>query len=104
MVRQDSKTINECWRYEYPDGGGPWFLPNGLPRNPENIPKFEEGSDVLYGCNTIENLNDYMKYHNVDTSNMNLVHYIDIDVISYRKGTGHIAFRLKEKSDDTIRL
>ena len=97
MAHSDFKIPKECWRYEYADGGGPWFLPNGLPRNPEDIPAFEEGSDVLYGCDTIENLNDYMKFHNIDTSNMHLVHYYDIEVVSYRKGTGHVAFKIKER-------
>lgn len=95
MMPQDFNILRDCWRYEYPDGGGPWFLPNGLPRNRNDIPKFEEGADVLYGCDTIENLNDYMKFHNIGTSNMYLVHYVDIEIVDYKRATGHVAFRIK---------
>ena len=88
----DSK-IGNCWRYEYMDGGGPWFLPDGTARNPNKVPDFEEGDDVLYGCDTIENLNRYMARKGIDTSDMCLVHYLNVEILQYNPKTGHITFR-----------
>ena len=97
MAHQDFKKYpNECWRYEYPDGGGPWFYPNGQARNPDKVPSFEDNDSSLCGCDTIENLNKYMEERDVDITDMYLVHYCNIKVLSYNPYNGHIIFLKKE--------
>ena len=42
----DSKGFpTDCWSYEYRDGGGPWFRPDGEARAPNNIPANEDGNN-----------------------------------------------------------
>lgn len=89
---QDSNLPKAAWRYEYLDGGGPWFYPDGRPRDINNIPPYENNKNVLCGCDTIENLDKYMAQNGVDTQNMYLIGYIDIEVIEYNSETGHIIF------------
>ena len=84
----------DCWRYEYADGGGPWFYPDGSPRNPQLIPSYYFGEGVLYGCDTVANLDRYMKRHNIDTTKMRLKCYYDIKVIKYVDESGQVAFRI----------
>jgi hypothetical protein len=55
-MRLDSKLPTECWRYEYRDGGGPWFFPDGRPRNINETPPYEQNENALCGCDTLENL------------------------------------------------
>lgn len=93
-----NQSPSSCWRYEHSDGGGPWFKPDGTPRDPNNVPVFEEGIDALYGCDTLEHLNKYMARHGVDTSDMHPVHYLDIEVIDLHSETGHMTFRLKSNN------
>ena len=81
-----------CWRYEYLDGGGPWFYPNGEPRDIDNVPAFENDEGVMYGCDTVKNLDRYMAERSIDTRKMRLVRYFDIEVINYNPRNGHIAF------------
>lgn len=85
----------DCWRYECPDGGGPWFYPDGTPRNPQDIPSYYFGEDVSYGCDTVANLDRYMRRHNINTSNMFLRCYYDVDVIKYIKESGQVIFKVK---------
>ena len=92
---QDSKLPTECWRYEYRDGGGPWFFPDGRPRNINKTPPYEQNENALCGCDTLENLKQYMSSKGIDTSEMYLVHYFDIEVIEYTPETGHIIFSKK---------
>ncbi len=41
------------YRYEKPDGGGPWFTREGIQR--DNRPMPEKFSDnILYGCTSLE--------------------------------------------------
>lgn len=89
---QDSNYPSSCWRFEYLDGGGPWFKPDGTSRDPNNIPTPEEREGALYGCDTIENLQRYMKEHNVDTTFMLLAHHRDIEVLDYDRDSGHLVF------------
>ena len=84
-----------AWRYEYLDGSGPWFYPDGHPRDINNIPPYENNKDVLCGCDTIKNLDKYMAKNGVNTADMYLVHYFNIEVIEYNPETGHTIF-LKE--------
>lgn len=89
----DSKGFpTDCWRYEYRDGGGPWFRPDGEARDPNNVPINEEGNNVMYGCDTLEHLKEYMIQRNIDTSQMYLVHYFGIETIQYNPKTGHVTF------------
>lgn len=89
---QDSNYPSSCWRFEYIDGGGPWFKPDGTPRDPNNVPAPEERKGVLYGCDTIQNLQKYMKDRDVDTTFMLLAHYRDIEVLDYDRDSGHLVF------------
>ena len=89
---QDSKLPTECWRYEYQDGGGPWFFPDGRPRNINETPPYEQNKNALCGCDTLENLKQYMTSKGIDTSEMYLVHYFNIEVIEYNPETGHTIF------------
>lgn len=82
----------DCWRYEYRDGGGPWFRPDGEARDPDKVPLYEDGDDVLYGCDTLEHLKQYMAERAIDTSQMYLVHYFDIEAVQYNPKTGHVTF------------
>lgn len=85
----------DCWRYEYPDGGGPWFYPDGTARGPwQNAPDNNQ-DDLLYGCDAIENLDRYMHERGVNTVGMELVHYKDVIVINYNRRNGHIIFKLR---------
>lgn len=94
---QDSKDFpTDCWRYEYHDGGGPWFRPDGVARDPNNVPPNEEGNDVMYGCDTLEHLKEYMTKRNINTSEMYLVHYFNIEVTQYSPETGHVTFLREE--------
>jgi hypothetical protein len=95
-MRLDSKEFpTDCWRYEYRDGGGPWFRPDGAARDPNNVPPAEEGDDVMYGCDTLEHLKEYMAKRDIDTSEMYLVHYFDIEATQYNPETGHVTFLRK---------
>lgn len=89
---QDSNLPEAAWRYEYLDGGGPWFYPDGRPRDINNVPPYENNKDVLCGCDTIENLDKYMARNGVNIADMYLVHYFNIEVIEYNSETGHIVF------------
>lgn len=95
MEHLDFNYPTECWRYEYLDGGGPWFYPDGKPRV-SNLPAFENNDGILCGCDTITNLNKYMTERNIDTSQMCLAHYLDIEVVRYNPNNGHISFRKKD--------
>ena len=92
---QDSNLPETAWRYEYLDGGGPWFYPDGRPRDINNIPPYENNKGVLCGCDTIKNLDKYMAKNGVNTADMYLVHYFNIEVVEYNPETGHTIF-LKE--------
>lgn len=92
---QDSNLPETAWRYEYLDGGGPWFYPDGRPRDINNIPPYENNKNVLCGCDTIKNLDKYMAKNGVNTADMYLVHYFNIEVVEYNPETGHTIF-LKE--------
>lgn len=83
----------DCWRYENFDGGGPWFYPDGTPRNVNNIPSYDYGENMMYGCDTIENLNRYMEKYGVDTRHMSLVHYRNVDLVDYDRFSGLVVFR-----------
>lgn len=92
MLQVSNNLPTDCWRYEFPDGGGPWFHPDGRPRDINNVPPYENNKNVLCGCDTIENLNRYMIRNNVDITKMFLVHYFDIKVLEYNSNTGHVIF------------
>ena len=49
----------------------------------------------MYGCDTLEHLKEYMAKRNIDTSQMYLVHYFDIEAIQYNPETGHVTFLRK---------
>ena len=92
---QDSNLPETAWRYEYLDGGGPWFYPDGRPRDINNVPPYENNKGALCGCDTIESLDKYMVKNGVNTADMYLVHYFNIEVVEYNPETGHTIF-LKE--------
>ena len=100
---QDFNCPSSCWRFEHIDGGGPWFKPDGTPRDPNNVPTPEEREGALYGCDTIENLQKYMKEHGVDTTFMLLAHYRDIEVLDYDRDSGHLVFIKKPKQQRGLR-
>lgn len=51
------------YRYEYPDGGGPFLTRDGVSRtNPEYV--FDD--NTLYGCDTIEHLNEWFAIRNIE--------------------------------------
>lgn len=94
----DSKERKmDCWRYEYPDGAGPWFYPDGTPRNLQVVPSYYFGEGLLYGCDTVANLDKYMARYNIDTSNMILRCYYDVKVINYTPESGQIVFEPNNK-------
>ena len=45
---QDSNYPSSCWRFEYIDSGGPWFKPDGTPRDPNNVPTPEEKGRLVW--------------------------------------------------------
>ena len=49
----------------------------------------------MYGCDTLEHLKEYMVKRDIDTSEMYLVHYFDIETIQYNPETGHVTFLRK---------
>lgn len=71
------------------------FTPMGAPRNINETPPYEHNENALCGCDTLENLKLYMTQKGIDTSQMYLVHYFDIEVIEYTPETGHIIFSKK---------
>ena len=50
----------------------------------------------MYGCDTLEHLREYMAKRDIDTSEMNLIHYFDIEATQYNPETGHVTFKRKE--------
>ena len=68
------------YRLEYPDGGGPWFKPDGSPRN-ELLPAFPP-DDCKCGCITLQALDDYMRERNIDIHDCVMSVYIyEVDKI-----------------------
>ena len=65
--------------------------------------QLQKKKGVLYGCDTIENLQKYMKEHNVDTTFMLLAHYRDIEVLDYDRNSGHLVFVEKPKYQRGLR-
>ncbi len=55
------------YRYERPDGGGPWFTRDGVQRNDRPMPK-KFSDNILYGCTSLDSLFAYFRdpVHNVD--------------------------------------
>ena len=50
----------KVYRYEHSDGGGPFCTFNGLVRgSPDNL---IVDNDCLYGCESINKLNEYFDY------------------------------------------
>lgn len=86
------------YRFENPDGGGPWFTQEGKLRTESVTPpsKSKFKSPVLYGCTPLYKLLDYFKdsRHKVDISNCEIKVYEipDKDITYINKGTGHVAF------------
>lgn len=65
------------YRYEHPDGGGPWFYRNGMVRYPlpdENL-YLDNQEKYLYGCNSLESLHKYFATQKVDTKNCTIEIY-----------------------------
>ena len=85
----------DCWRYEYVDGGGPWFFPDGTPRNLDTVPSNYFGEGISYGCDTVANLDRYMARHNIDTTGMILKCYYDVNVIKYIEESGQVVFKVE---------
>lgn len=83
----------DCWRYEYLDGGGPWFYPDGTPRSLNDIPSYDYGPGMMYGCDTIYNLDRYMEKYGISTKGMCLVHYKNVSVVDYDNNSGLVVFR-----------
>lgn len=64
------------YRYEKPDGGGPWFTRDGIQRNHGPMPpKFSDS--VLYGCTSLESLFSYSRdpAHNINLNDCEIKIY-----------------------------
>lgn len=86
------KNLTECYRYEYSDGGGPWFYPDGRPRRIDNVPIWRDAEGALSGFDTEENLKEYMRYREIDVSKMKLFHYINAKIVYHSKISGKVFF------------
>lgn len=49
------------YRYEKPDGGGPWFTRDGSPRG--ELPRLKDYENVIYGFLSLQSLFDFFKDH-----------------------------------------
>lgn len=56
------------YRYEYPDGGGPWFYRDGTIRHPlpDEYLYIENQEKYLYACDSLESLYDYFSKQDID--------------------------------------
>ena len=50
------------YRYEYPDGGGPFLTREGVSRT---HPEYVFDDNTLYGCDSIESLNDWFAVRDI---------------------------------------
>lgn len=82
------------YRYEYPDGGGPYFTPDGVMREPPPSQIHIARDKYLYGCDSLKNLIDYAIRHDFKTDNMKIVVYTG-EIIYKNKHTGEVRFKPK---------
>lgn len=64
------------YRYENPDGGGPWFYKDGRIRFP--LPQahlYDKTTDYIYGCKTKEELFNYFLKQKVNLENCKIKVY-----------------------------
>lgn len=85
------------YRFEKPDGGGPWFTKDGILRNPNVLPVGTGFTDpVLYGCASLEELFSYFREpaHKVNLTDCEVRVYEvpEQDIIHISPRTGQIVF------------
>ena len=78
------------YRYEKPDGGGPWFYKDGTVRCPlphEHL-YIDEQEGYLYGCDSLESLFNYFLKQKVDMNNCTIKTYEipDEEIINLKNG------------------
>ena len=59
-------TYMIIYRYEYLDGGGPFLTRDGTSRT---HPEYSFNDNTLYGCDTIEHLNEWFNSRNITLPN-----------------------------------
>lgn len=91
------------YRYEYPDGGGPFLTREGVSRT---HPEYQFDDNTLYGCNTIEHLKDWFARRNIDIPDEmqickycgEVVHeYPELGEVIIRKDTAKLLSRYKRQ-------
>lgn len=88
----------KVYRYEYPDGGGPYYHLNGSPREPSKCSFsdiYDPNNVILYGCASKWQLDQYAQLNKFPIEEMEIKEYnVDkSDILSYRPSNGHIEFR-----------
>lgn len=78
------------YRYEYPDGGGPFLTRDGISRT---HPNYQFDDNTLYGAISIEALNDWFACRNIKLdSELQLVIY-DAEIVHEYPNTGEVIIR-----------
>ena len=72
------------YRYEYPNGDGPFFTKDGVNHVYPDI-KFND--DTLSGCESIEKLNKWFTDHKINTDNLIIRKYVG-DLIGITRFNG----------------
>lgn len=88
----------KVYRYEYPDGGGPYYHLDGSPRGPFKCSFsdiYDPNNVILYGCASKQQLDQYAQLNKFPIEEMEIKEYNvdEFDILSYRPSNGHIEFR-----------
>lgn len=82
------------YRYEKPDGGGPWFYKDGTVRYPlphEHL-YIDSQEKYLYGCDSLKSLFDYFSTQKVDVNNCTIQTYNIPEKRIIKMGNGQVKF------------
>lgn len=75
------------YRYELPDGGGPFFTQDGQNRIYSNI-KFND--DTLSGCDSIEHLKEWFKIRNITIPDNAVIRAYEGEVVYWNCKTNEV--------------
>lgn len=82
------------YRYEKPDGGGPWFYKDGRVRYPlpHEYLYINSQEKFLYGCDSLKSLFEYFSTQKVDVNNCTIQTYDIPERKVIKIGKGQVKF------------
>lgn len=80
----------KVYRAEYPDGGGPFYYRNGIPRY-SSLPYFENNR-YLSGADSLEHLTELITGYGFNIKDFIVKIYYSNQIISYNRKSGHVTF------------